>query len=107
MPAVSSSQQHYFAMVRAYQTGKLKSSNLPQSIVDKIKKTAGSITPKAASEFAKTKTKNKPDHVHEHDDIDFSVLSFTEYMIIESELIRIFSSLSDREISTINEVVYE
>lgn len=106
MPAVSSSQQHYFAMVRAYQTGKLKSSDLPSSVVAKIKNTANSIAPKAASEFARTKTKGKPDHVQEQDDIDFSVLSFTEYMIMESELVQIFATLSEQEINIINEVMY-
>jgi len=59
MPAKSKAQQRFMGMVHAYQKGKLKDA--PES----VKKAAGSMTKKAATDFAKTKRKGLPEKVKE------------------------------------------
>ena len=66
MPAKSKSQQRLFGVVHAFKKGELDSSDLPQDLADKVKDIAGSISKKAAKDFAKTKVKNKPEHVKEN-----------------------------------------
>lgn len=78
MPAVSKAQQHLMGMVHAFKQGALKLSKLPDSLAEKIKKMAGSISDKAAKEFASTSQKHLPKHITEVD------LTFVEYLIIES-----------------------
>ena len=55
MPAKSKKQQRFMGMVHALQTGKkVKGASA------KLKKTARTMSPKAAKEFASTKTKGLP-----------------------------------------------
>lgn len=72
MPAQSKSQQRFFGMVHAMQQGKLKTADMPASLVDKVEKTAASISDDAATEFAATPTKKLPKHVKE---------SFSQFLI--------------------------
>lgn len=65
MPSKSKSQQRLFGMVHAFKKGELDASDLPASLADKVEDVAGSISKKAAKDFAKTKVKNKPEHVKE------------------------------------------
>lgn len=53
MPSVSFKQQRFFGMVHAAQKGELKNPSKA------VKKAAGSITKKAATEFASGKVKKK------------------------------------------------
>lgn len=65
MPSKSKSQQRLFGMVTAFKKGELDTADMPEKMVDKIKGIAKSVTKKAARDFAKTDTKNKPEHVTE------------------------------------------
>lgn len=65
MPSKSKSQQRLFGMVHAFQQGKLDTSDIPADLADRIHDMATSVSKKVAKDFAKTKTKNKPDHVSE------------------------------------------
>lgn len=58
MPAKSKAQQKFMGMVRRYQKEGGKAS-------PEVKKAAGSMTKKAAKDFASTKTKKLPEHVGE------------------------------------------
>jgi hypothetical protein len=90
MPSSTPKQQHFMQMVHAFQMGKLHSTDLPQGVRSKVAKTAKSMTKKASGEFAAK--------VEENDDnIDFSILSFKEYIMVESALIEAFSELSEDE----------
>ncbi len=55
MPATSKAQQHFMGMVHAAQKGEEPASK-------EVAKVAKSISPKAATDFASTKTKDLPDH---------------------------------------------
>lgn len=59
MPSKSKSQQRFFGMVRAYQKGDLKGSEVGK----KVKKAAKSMSKKDVKDFAKTKHKGLPNHV--------------------------------------------
>jgi len=65
MPAKSKSQQHFFAMVRAYQKGELDAKSLPKDLVSKIKSAAKDMSKKEVLLFAKTKTEKLPTHIKE------------------------------------------
>lgn len=79
MPSKSKSQQRLFGMVHAFQKGELDAEDMPPSLAAKVKDVAGSISKKAAKDFAKTKVKNKPEHVKEN-------LTFKTFLdIIEEE----------------------
>jgi hypothetical protein len=65
MPSKSKSQQRLFGMVNAFKKGELDASGLPGDLADKVRDIAQSVSKKTASDFAKTKTKGKPDHVTE------------------------------------------
>lgn len=65
MPSKSKSQQRLFGMVHALKQGKLDPNDLSAVLADKVKDVAGSISSKAAKDFAKTKVKNKPERVQE------------------------------------------
>lgn len=65
MPAKSKSQQHLMGMVHAYQKGALKHPP------GKIKQVAQHIKPRAAEEFAATKTKKLPAHVKKAELIEY------------------------------------
>jgi hypothetical protein len=75
--------------------GKLHSEDLPAGVRSKVAKTSKSITKKASGEFAAK--------VEENDDIDFSVLSFKEYIMVESVLVEAFSELTDDEVDELTE----
>lgn len=77
MPAVSKSQQNYFRMVRAYQSGKLDTSTLSKEFVAKIKKTASEMSPSQTGDFTKGAKKNLPKHVAES-------LSFIDFLVLDS-----------------------
>jgi hypothetical protein len=94
MPASSLRQKHFFSMVKGIQMGKLSPSKLPVDIRAKVTKTAKNISTKSASDFA-----NKV----EEGDIDFSVLSFKEYMVVENTLVSSLSSLPDSELNALIE----
>lgn len=66
MPSKSKSQQRLFGVIHAFKKGELDASDLPAGLADKVKDIAGSISKKAAKDFAKTKVKNKPEHVKEN-----------------------------------------
>lgn len=96
MPSSTLHQQHFMQMVHAFQMGKLHSDDLPAGVRSKVAKTAKSITKKASKEFAAK--------VDEQDaNIDFSVLSFKEYIVVESALIEAFSELSEDEVELLAE----
>ena len=59
MPAKSKSQQRLFALVHAYQAGKIDSDK----VSDKIKDMAKRVDKKDARDFASTKTSKLPDKV--------------------------------------------
>jgi ribosomal protein L20A (L18A) len=59
MPPKSKAQQKFMGMVHALQTGAIA----PSSVSGRVMKAAGSMTQKAAKEFASTKTKGLPEHV--------------------------------------------
>jgi hypothetical protein len=96
MPSTTPKQQHFFQMVKGIQMGKLKTADLPAGVREKLKKTAKTISPKAAGEFAAK--------VEEGDNIDFSVLSFKEYMFAESALIEALSELTEDDVIELNEL---
>jgi hypothetical protein len=99
MPSETTRQQHFMSMVHGYQMGHIHSEDLPQGIRAKVKKTARSISKKASGEFAAS--------VKEEDDIDFSVLSFKEYLVAENALIEAFSELTEDDIEDLVEKVGE
>jgi hypothetical protein len=101
MPAASKSQQRFFGMVHAFQKGKLKSSDLPPGVAKKIKQAASSITDKAASDFASTPSKGLPVHVSE--DLDFSLLTFSQHLVATQLVVEAFQELSDEEMDSIEE----
>jgi len=100
MPASSTTQQHIMGMVHAFQKGALKLTNLPATLVGKVKKIAKSISPKAAKEFASTKTKGLPKHVKESEEINLSNISFKQYM----QLVEAFSECTPEEMEQLNEM---
>lgn len=86
MPSSTPKQQHFFQMVKAVQMGKLPTADLPAGVREKVKKTAKTISKKASGEFAAKVAEGN---------IDFSVLSFKEYLGADAALIEAFSELSD------------
>lgn len=95
MPSKTLKQQHFFQMVKGFQSGAIKPSDLPSGVRAKVEKTAKSISKKASGEFAAS--------VEENDDIDFSVLSFKEYIMAESALVEAFSELTDDDLEMLAE----
>ncbi len=90
MPAKSKSQEHFFGMVRALQKGELDTKNVPPKVKQKIRKVADSMSATEVNKFAKTKTKNLPDHVDESvddespwNDINLKSMSFLNFLIAE------------------------
>ncbi len=63
MPAKSKSQFGIMGMARAYKAGKLKESDIPKGVLNKVKQIAESMTDEQLSEFTSTKTKRLPKHV--------------------------------------------
>lgn len=82
-------------LVHAFQMGNLHTSDLPNGVRSKVVQTSKSMTKKASGEFAAK--------VEEGDDIDFSVLSFREYLVVETELVEAFSELSANDIACLQE----
>ena len=99
MPASSKPQQHFFQMVKAVQMGALKTKDVPSGVRDKIKKASKTISPKAANEFASK--------VEEGGDYDFSVLSFKEYLVVESAIVDGISELTESEIGSLVAILDE
>lgn len=91
MPSTTPRQQHFMGMVHAFQMGKLHTKDLPTGVQAKVKKAAKTITKKESGEFASK--------VEEQGDIDFSVLSFKEYIIAESAIVEAFSELTEEEVA--------
>ena len=62
MPAKSKSQQALFGMALAIRRGEMKRSEVTDDVLDIVD---GDMTDKEIEDFAKTKTKNLPDHLKE------------------------------------------
>jgi hypothetical protein len=68
MPAESKAQQHTMGAAKAVKTGKEKLSDIkPASFRKMVGKIAKSMPEKEVDKFAKTKTKNLPQHVSENE----------------------------------------
>lgn len=62
----SKAQQKFFAVVRAYQNGDLKKSEVTKSVID----AADNMSKKEVKEFASTKTKNLPYHKNKEEKVN-------------------------------------
>ncbi len=63
MPAKSTSEHGIMGMALAYKRGKLKSSDIPAGVLNKIKQIAASMSEEELSHYTSTKTKKLPKHV--------------------------------------------
>lgn len=72
MPAKSSSQKNFMAMVYAYKNGTLDTKNLSDDIMSKIKKAASGMSKTSVRHYTETPSKGLPKHVSE---------SFLQYLI--------------------------
>lgn len=79
MPSKSKSQQRLFGMVHAMKTGKLDTSDMPEELADKVRTIAKTVSKKSAKDFAKTKTKGKPERVVETDICNLTFSAFLQY----------------------------
>ena len=60
MPSVSKAQRRLFGMTYCYKKGECKLSDFPESVREKVKKLAKSMTLKQLRDFAKTPEKKLP-----------------------------------------------
>jgi hypothetical protein len=74
MPAKSKSQQRLMGMVSAYQDGKLKLSDLPKDVSQKVRSMAKGMSKKDVDKFAETRHKGLPEEAKE---------TFKEYLLRE------------------------
>lgn len=63
MPATSKSQRRLMGMAYAYKTKTLDTSNMDDSLVDKVKELASSMSTEELKDYATTKEDNLPDKV--------------------------------------------
>lgn len=62
MPAKSKAQHGIMGMALAYKRGKMKESDIPERIRNKVKQIASSMSDKELTEFTRTKTAKLPQH---------------------------------------------
>jgi hypothetical protein len=63
MPAESKSQHGIMGMALAYKRGKIKASDLPAGVRNKVKQIAASMSEKQLVDFTSTKARKLPKHV--------------------------------------------
>lgn len=63
MPSTSKAQHGMMGMALAYKRGKLKASEIPARVRNKVKQIAASMSEAQLSEYTSTKTKNLPKRV--------------------------------------------
>jgi len=63
MPAKSKAQHGIMGMARDYKAGKLKASDVPKRVLNKVKQIAASMSDEQLAEFTSTKTKRLPKHI--------------------------------------------
>ena len=63
MPSTSKAQHGLMGMALAYKRGKIKESELPARVRNKIKQIAASMSDEQLSEYTSTKSSKLPKHV--------------------------------------------
>lgn len=94
MPSKSKSQQKFFGLVRAYQKGDVKGSE----VSDEVKDAAKSMTKKEVKDFASTKHKGLPNHVKKNKKKKTSENKMRIFNITESQYNEIVSLLSEETV---------
>lgn len=98
MPAVSKAQQRLFGVVHALQTGKIKPKDMPAKFRKKAEQAATSMSKKAVTHFADTKTKNLPTHVSES-----PTVTLADFLAVNTTLASLFEGLTDDELTQLEQ----